>query len=179
MSSVSGTRRTAMQRAADARKIVRIILKSLDREPVSVSRLAEEFGVDRETIRDDITVWVEAHGDDEPEDKAALLNWRDSHVAPKAFRARIVELAVQLMNGRGLSLQDTAETLGVDRQALSYWLKRAGVSANAGPSSRQLRGFATGNGDMTLSEHLESMRLEMIKDARASIADRLAEAEAI
>lgn len=167
-----------MQRAADAKRIVKIILKSLDWEPVSVSRLAEEFGVDRETIRDDITIWIDVYGDDEPENKAALLNWRDSHVAPKKFRAEIVDLALHLMDDRGLNLKDTAEALGVDRQALSYWLKRAGVSANAGPSVRQKSGFASGNGDIDLSQHLEIMRLHIINDARASIADRLAAAEA-
>ena len=39
-----------------------MIPRSLDYEPVSVSRLSEEFGVDRTSIRNDISLWLEVYG---------------------------------------------------------------------------------------------------------------------
>ena len=179
MTRVSGTKRTAMQRAADSQKIVKIILKSLDYEPVTVQRLSEEFGVDRHSIRDDISIWLEAYGHEDPVQTEALLNWRDSHVAPQALRDQYVELAQRLFDERGLEIKECAEALGVDRQALSYWMKRAGVSANAGTGTRQVTRFTHATGDLTLSELLEEQRLNLIKDARESIADQLAIAEAL
>ena len=56
------TKRTAMQRAADADRITKRILRSLRREPVTVTEVCKEFKCSRTTLRQDLTIWLEARG---------------------------------------------------------------------------------------------------------------------
>ena len=178
MKRKQGGRRSLMQRAADAQRIVKVIIKSLDYEPVSVSRLAEEFGIDRRQIRNDISLWLEHYGDEDPDTTNALLNWRDSHVANKKVRDNYIGLAIRMMDERSYDLKAVAEIIGVDYQSLAYWMRRAGVKPSTDQRTRAESRFASAVGDVTLSEHLERMRLQMIVDARKHFRDEIAEAEA-
>ena len=179
MPRVAGHRRSLMERAADSHKIVRVILKSLDYEPVSVQRLSEEFGVDRASIRKDISLWLENFGHENQDITSAVLNWRDSHVAPQAVRDQYVDLALDLMNERKLDLKACAEVFGVDTQALGYWMKRAGKSVPSGTHTREHQRFASASGDLDLHQQLEELRSQVIKDTRESIKDQLAAAETL
>ena len=177
MARAAGTRRSLMERAADAQKIVKVILRSLDYEPVSVTRLSEEFGIDRAQIRRDIGLWIEQYGDENPDDTHALINWRDSHVAPNKVRDGYIDLALKLSD-RHFDMTQIAEILGVDYQQLSYWMRRAGVEPSFKNRNKRAEDrFASATGDLTLREHLEQMRLQMITDARVEFRDEIAAAE--
>ena len=82
-----GAHRSAMQRAADADRITKRILKSLRREPITVSEVCDEFKCSRHTLRQDLTLWLESRGMENEIDRESILNWRDSNVAsPRSGR---------------------------------------------------------------------------------------------
>jgi hypothetical protein len=166
-----------MERAADAQRIVKVILRSLDWEPVSVTRLSEEFGIDRAQIRRDIGLWIDQYGEENPDDAYALMNWRDSHVAPNAIRDGYIDLALRLSD-RNYDMKCVAEIIGVDYQQLNYWMRRAGVEPSFKTrGKRQEERFASSSGDLSLKEHLEKMRQQTIRDARAEFSDEIAAVE--
>lgn len=177
MARAAGTRRSLMERAADAQKIVKVILRSLDWEPVSVTRLSEEFGIDRRQIRRDVGLWIDHYGHENPDDTAALINWRDSHVAPNNVRDGYIDLALQLSE-RHFDMTTISEIIGVDYNQLNYWMRRAGVEPSFKTrGKRQEERFASSSGDLSLKEHLEKMRLQMIKEARVELRDEIAAIE--
>lgn len=171
------TQRSHMQRAADAQRIVKVILRSLDWEPVSVTRLSEEFGIDRRQIRQDVGLWLEQYGPENPDDAHAVMNWRDSHVAPNNVRDGYIDLALRLSE-RHYDMTQIAEIIGVDYNQLNYWMRRAGVEPSFKSRDKRAEArFASASGDLSLREHLEKMRKETIRDARAEFSDDIAAVE--
>ena len=175
------TKRTAMQRAADADRITKRILRSLRREPVTVTEVCKEFKCSRTTLRQDLTIWLEARGADDEVDAQSILNWRDSHVASKEVRAAYVAAAEKMYNDSDsyLTLPEISEVLGVDSSALRVWLKDARVKLEPRPTDQHQRKHTGGTGDLDLTTALEQMRLQKIIDVRSRYADEIANAELV
>ena len=109
----------------------------------------------------------------------ALINWRDSHVAPQKIRNEYIDLAIQLMDERMFDLKACAEVFGVDHQSLSYRMKRAGLSPETKRRTREQNRFTHATGDLDLTEKLEQMRLDMMGSAREEFSDRITAAETL
>lgn len=175
---MKATRRNKYERHAQCQSMAAMILKSLDHEPITVSKLSKRFDIDRRQIRKDISLWIETYGHESPEDTASVVTWRDSHTTTPRDRLRYAEIAVKLINGRHFDVKTAAETLGVCDKALSMWIRKADLPALHVPSARKDHRHFSSTGDMELAQYLEEMRLQSIQDARRAIADDLEKLEA-